>query len=54
MGRWLTKKQYRERAEKIIELHDKKHMMFSEIAERMGFRQSVIEYSYRHHKGKEK
>ena len=52
MGRWLTKKGYRLRAERIIELRDKKHLKFSDIAKRMGVQQGVIEYSYHHFKEK--
>lgn len=52
MGRWLSKRAYKARAERIVELHEKKHLKFSEIAKRMGVRQGVIEYSYRHHREK--
>ena len=50
MGRWLSKKQYRERAEKIVELRDKRGLEFARIARRMGILQGVVEYSY--HKSK--
>ena len=53
MGRWLSKKGYRLRAERIIELHDKKQLKFSDIAKRMSVQQGVIEYSYHQFKGKE-
>ena len=50
MGRWLNKKDYEERARRIVELRDKKRLQFAEIARRMGILQGVVEYSY--HKSK--
>ena len=50
MGRWLSKKRYKERAEIIVKLRDEKGLQFAEIARRMGIAQGVVEYSY--HKSK--
>jgi len=50
MGRWLSKKEYKLRAERIVELRDKEGLQFAEIARRMGILQGVVEYSY--HKSK--
>ena len=52
MGRWLSKKQYAIRAEKIVELRDVDKLLFTEIAERIGVKQGVVEYSYHRSKGK--
>jgi len=52
MGRWLSKKDYAIRAERIVELRDKEGLQFAEIARRMGIQQGVVEYSY--HKSKRK
>ena len=54
MGRWLSKKQYRERAILIVKLRDVDKLLFTEIAERMGVKQGVVEYSYRKSKKEEK
>ena len=53
MGRWLSKKDYRERALRIVELRDKEGLQFAEIARRMGILQGVVEYSYRKSKREE-
>jgi len=50
MGRWLSKKAYRERAVLIVKLRDVDKLQFAEIARRMGIAQGVVEYSY--HKSK--
>ena len=47
MGRWLPKKEYAKRAKRIVELRDKKGLLFSEIAERMNVFQWTVERSYR-------
>jgi len=53
MGRWLSKKDYAERAKRIVELREKDDMQFADIARRMGILQGVVEYSYRKSKRKE-
>lgn len=47
MGRHLSEKQYAKRARRIVYLRDKKGLLFSEIAERMGVFQWTVERSYR-------
>lgn len=47
MGRWLSKKDYKARAKRIVELRDKDKLQFSEIAKRMGILEGVVAYSYR-------
>lgn len=53
MGRWLSKKDYRARAMRIIELRDKKGLEFAQIAKRVNAHPSSIERSYHQFKGKE-
>jgi len=52
MGRWLSKKDYVKRAQRIVKLRDVDKLLFTEIAKRMGVQQGVIEYSYHRFKGK--
>ena len=54
MGRWLSKKAYKERAIKIVELREEKGLQFAEIARRMGLLEGVVVYSYRKSKREEK
>lgn len=51
MGRWLTKKAYRERAKRIVKLRDEKGLLFSEIAKRVNAHPSSVERSYHQFKG---
>lgn len=46
MGHWLSKKDYQERAIRIVELRDKERLQFKEIAERMSVSPGVVGYSY--------
>ena len=46
MGRWLSKKQYRERAILIVELRDKKGLHFADIAKRVNAHPSSVERQY--------
>lgn len=52
MGRWLSKKDYAKRARRIVKLRDVDELLFTEIAERIGVKQGVVEYSYHRHKEK--
>ena len=52
MGRWLSKKEYRERAKRIVELRDKKGLQFADIAKRVNAHPSSVERSYHQEKGK--
>ena len=54
MGRWLSKKDYAIRAMLIVKLRDVDKLLFTEIAERMGLNQGVIEYSYHKSEREEK
>ena len=46
MGRWLSKKQYRERAILIVKLRDVDKLQFSDIAKRVNAHPSSVERSY--------
>lgn len=52
MGRWLTKKAYRERAMRIIELKDEYGLSFADIGRRLSIQQTIVERCY--HQFKEK
>lgn len=53
MGHWLSKKAFKERAMRIIELRDKHKLEFAEIARRMSVSEGVIGYSYHKFKRQE-
>lgn len=46
MGRWLSKKEYRERAKRIVELRDVDKLEFAQIAKRVNAHPSSVERSY--------
>lgn len=52
MGRHLSKKQYAKRAQRIVELRDKKGLHFADIAKRVNAHPSSVERSYHQFKGK--
>ena len=47
MGRHLSEEDYTKRAERIVELREKRGLQFSDIARRMGLLEGVVAYSYR-------
>lgn len=51
MGRWLSKKEYRKRGLRIVELRYKDKLEFTEIAERMGILTGSVGRSYHQFKG---
>ena len=50
MARWLSKKDYKTRAELIVKLRDVDKLLFTEIAKRVNAHPSSVERQYHQYK----